>query len=95
MINLDAQGHTDGAEPGRRIEVIAVAPPTGLVATDDIGGFNGYMWLEIAQHCERESDCRRRGARVRCRQAAALQAGCPLQRTVCYAGEPTLDSRET
>jgi hypothetical protein len=31
--------------------------PTGIVATGDIGsGFNGHMWLEIAQHCERNKN---------------------------------------
>ena len=47
-----ADGHSKGAEQGRRSAVIAAARPMGILDTSDVGpGVNGYGWFEIAQHC--------------------------------------------
>ena len=45
-------GLAKGIEQGRRSAVIAAAP--SMIALGDVGtGVNGYSWLEIAEHAER------------------------------------------
>ena len=52
-----ADGHSKGAEQGRRSAVIATARPMGIMDTSDIGpGVNGHGWFEIAQHCAAHKD---------------------------------------
>ena len=52
-----ADGHSKGAEQGRRSAVIAAARPMGIMDTSDIGpGVNGHGWFEIAQHCAAHKD---------------------------------------
>ena len=52
-----ANGHSKGAEQGRRSAVIAAAMPMGIIDTSDVGpGVNGYGWFEIAQHCAAHKD---------------------------------------
>ena len=53
-----ADGHSKGAEQGRRSAIIATARPMGIMDTSDIGpGVNGHDWFEIAQHCAANKDC--------------------------------------
>jgi hypothetical protein len=52
-----ADGHSKGAEQGRRSAVIATARPMGILDTSDVGpGVNGHSWFEIAQHCAAHKD---------------------------------------
>ena len=52
-----ADGHSAGAEQGRRSAVIATARPMGILDTSDVGpGVNGHSWFEIAQHCAAHKD---------------------------------------
>jgi hypothetical protein len=52
-----ADGHSAGAEQGRRSAVIATARPMGVMDTSDVGpGVNGHGWFEIAQHCAAHKD---------------------------------------
>ena len=52
-----ADGHSAGAEQGRRSAVIAAAMPMGMLDTSDVGpGVNGHGWFEIAQHCATNKD---------------------------------------
>ena len=52
-----ADGHSAGAEQGRRSAMIAAAMPMGILDTGDIGsGVNGHGWFEIAQHCAAHKD---------------------------------------
>jgi hypothetical protein len=52
-----ADGHSKGAEQGRRSAVIAAARPMSIMDTSDVGsGVNGHHWFEIVQHCATNRD---------------------------------------